>query len=347
VVDVGDYSDAVASLQREWESGRRWAGIQREHSAHDVIRLRRPAAADHALARDGARRLWELLGRGTPVRALDAITGDQAVELAQAGLQAIYLPGFLASPVPPMVRRINNAMLLAGRAAWPAPGARGTAPGRQRLVPVVADADAGLDRAPDAFELMTTMIEAGAAGVSFDDRLPWPQGHDHLGESVLVPTGEHIKALNAARLAADALDVPTLVIARTYAHETSLLTSDADERDHEFLTGERTADGCHRVRPGRYARVRRALAFAPHADLLWLETATPNLAEARAFADIIYSQYPGKLLGYSCSPAFDWARLDDAAVAKFHLELGAMGYRFQFTAPAARAENPRLAVPVG
>jgi isocitrate lyase len=190
-------------------------------------------------------------------------------------------------------------------------------------------------RTDDAFELMTVMIEAGAAGVVFEDRLPARNKRGHLGEKVLVPTGQHIKALRAARLAADVLNVPSLVIARTCAHETSLLTSDADERDHEFLTGERTAKGFHVVQPSRYARVTRALAFAPYADLLWLETSTPNLAEARAFADIIYSQYPDQLLAYGCSPAFDWARLNSASVARFYKELAAMGYRFRFTAPDA------------
>jgi isocitrate lyase len=191
----------------------------------------------------------------------------------------------------------------------------------------------------DAFALMTAMIEAGAAGVHFEDRLPPAAGAGPRGDRVLVPTGAHIATLTAARFAADVLDVPALVIARTYAHETALLTSDADERDHEFLTGERTADGHHRVQPGLYARVTRALAFAPYADLLWLETSTPNLAEARTFADIIYSQYPDKLLAYSCAPAFDWAGLDDESIAWFGGELAAMGYRFQLRPNSARPRH--------
>jgi isocitrate lyase len=312
VVTVGDFSDQVASLQREWQADRRWTGVRREYGAEDVIQLRGSTAADHAMARHGARRLRELLGSANAVRAPGAITTDQAVQLVKAGLQAIYLPG---SPAPELVRRINDS----------------AAPNQQPAAPIVAGAEAVHGSGTDAFGLMTAMIKAGAAGVLFEDRLTRKE-RGHLGGSVLVPTGQHIGALNAARLAADVLNVPALVIARTCAREATLLTSDADERDHEFLTGQRTAEGFHPVQPGRYARVTRALAFAPYADLLWLETPTPNLAEARAFADIIYSQYPDQMLAYSCSPAFDWAGLDDATIAKFHVELTAMGYRFQLTA---------------
>jgi isocitrate lyase len=362
VVDVGDFSDQAGCLQREWEAGQRWTGIQREYSAEDVIRLRGSVAEDHAMARRGARRLWELLGREDAVRALGAITGDQAVQMVQAGLQAIYLSGWQvsadgnlaaqtysgqslhpASSVPQMVRRINNAMLCADQIAWPKRPAGSTASEQQWVAPIVADAQAGFGGGLDAFMLMKAMIEAGAAGVHFEDRLPSQKAYGNLGGRVLIPTGEHIKTLNAARLAADVLNVPSLVIARTYAHETSLLASDVDERDHEFLTGERTAEGFHLMQPGLYARVTRALAFAPYADLLWLETSTPNLAEARAFADIIYSQYPDKLLAYSCSPAFDWAHLDDASIAKFQDALTAMGYRFQFiTATGFHAPNDSI-----
>jgi isocitrate lyase len=308
VINVGDFSDQAACLQREWETGQRWTGIQREYSAEDVIRLRGPIAEDHAVARRGARRLWELLGRESAVQAFGAISGNQAVPMAQTGRQVIYLPGW------PVATDGNPA----------APACSGA------VVPIVADAQAGFARQPDAFQLMTAMIEAGAAGVHFDDRLPSPTRYGRPGQEVLIPTGEHIKALSAARLAADVLNVPSLVIARTYAHQASLLTSDVDERDHEFLTGERTAEGLHRVQPGLYARVTRALAFAPYADLLWLETSTPNLAEARAFADIIYSQWPGKLLAYSCSPEFDWTTLDATSIAHFQGTLATMGYRFQF-----------------
>jgi isocitrate lyase len=316
VTNVGDFGDQAACLQREWETSQRWTGIQRDYSAKDVIRLRGSITEDHPAARRGARRLWELLGREEAVRALGAITGDQAVDMVQAGLQAIHLSGGQVSAV----RQINNAMLRAD--PWAAP--------------IVADAPAGFGHELDAFELMKAMIEAGAAGVHFEDRLSSQAGYGLPGRSVLIPTGEHIKTLNAARLVADVLNVPTLVIARTYAHETSLLTSDADERDHEFLTGERTAEGLHLVQPGPYARVTRALAFASYADVLWLETPAPNLAEARAFADIIYSQYPGKLLAYSCSPAFDWAQLDDASIAQFQDGLVALGYRLQFMTASIR-----------
>lgn len=263
-------TEQAANLRQAWETDRRWSGIRRDYTAGEVIRLRGSAAGEHAAARRGARRLWELLQSKDAVRALEVVTGSQAVRQVQAGPQ-------------------------------------------------------------DAFELMKSMIEAGAAGVVFDDLLPPDKERGHLGGQVLVPTGQHIRTLNAARLAADVLDVPTLVIARTHAHSASLLASDADESDHEFLTGERTAEGYCRVQPGRYARVTRALAFAPYADLLWLETTAPSLAEARSFATIIYSQYPDQLLAYSCAPSFDWrAHLDDAAIAQFQNELAAMGYRFQF-----------------
>jgi isocitrate lyase len=230
--------------------------------------------------------------------------------------------------VPQLVRRVNSAMLRADQIARAERSADLTAPKQQWVAPIVADAEAGSGGVPDAFELMKSMIEAGAAGVHFQDLSP------EKGGKVLIPTGQHVKTLSAARLAADVLDVPALVIARTGAHSASLLTSDVDERDHEFLTGERTAEGFYRVRPGLYARVRRGLAFAPYADLLWLETSTPSLAEARAFADIIYSQYPDQVLAYSCSPSFNWQahRLDDEWIAKFRTELAAMGYRFQFIA---------------
>jgi isocitrate lyase len=303
VITVGDFSDQAACLQREWDTSQRWTGIQRDYSAEDVIRLRGPIAEDHAVARRGAQRLWDLLGREPAV---------------QVGRQAIYLSGW---PV------ATN-----GNSPAPAPA------------PIVADAQAGSARELDTFQLMEAMIEAGAAGVHFDDRLSSPTRSGASGEEVLIPTGEHIRTLSAARLAADVLDVPSLVIARTYAHQASLLTSDVDERDHEFLTGERTAEGLHRVQPGLYARVTRALAFAPYADLLWLETSTPNLAEARAFADIIYSQWPGKLLAYSCSPEFDWSDLDATSIAHFQGTLATMGYRFQFI-PATAPHAPDNSIP--
>jgi isocitrate lyase len=278
---VSDSGDQAACLRREWETSPRWTGILRDYSAEDVIRLRGSSMEDHAPARRGVRRLWEMLGREDAVHTIGAIIGH---------------------PLP----RTDPS-----------------------VAPTVAVAPAAFGPEPDAFELMKTTIEAGAAGVYSEDRLSSPSGSSHAGRSVLIPAGEHIQKLSAVRLAADVLNVPTLVISRTHAHETSLLTSDADERDHEFLTGERTTDGLHLVQPGPYFRVTRALAFAPYADVLWLEAATPNLAEARAFANIIYSQYPGKLLAYSCSPAFDWSQRGDAPIARFQDALAALGYRLQ------------------
>jgi len=347
---VETITEQAANLRKAWETDRRWSGIRRDYTAEEVIRLRRSVAEEHTLARRGAQRLWELLHSEDAVRALGAITGNQAVQQVKAGLQAIHLPGWQVaadgnlagnaypgqSPcsvnsVPQVVRRINSAMLRADQIARAERSADPAAPKQQWVAPIVADAEAGFGGLPNAFELMKSMIEAGAAGVLFEDLLSSENKCGHPGGKVLIPTEQHIKTLNAARLGADVLDVPTLVIARTHAHSASLLTSDVDEQDHEFLTGERTAEGLYRVQPGLYARVTRGLAFAPYADLLWLETSTPSLAEARAFADIIYSQYPDQLLAYSCSPSFNWrAHLDDASIAKFQKELAAMGYRFQF-----------------
>ncbi len=359
--------EQAARLRHEWQTDPRWAGITRDYSAQDVIRLRGRLAGEHSLARRGASRLWGLLHSQDTVEAPGAATGIHGVQLPGAGLQAIYLPGaqaadgdlaghtdpgqspYPASPPPQLVRRVNDALLRAdhvGRAREPGDG---ILPAGRRLAPVVADAEAGAGGAPDAFELMTAMIEAGAAGVCFEDQLPAGHERGDLGERVLIPTGQHIEALAAARFAADVLDVPSLVIARTGARTASLLTSDTDERDHEFLTGERTADGLYRVDPGLYASGTRALAFAPYADLLWMETPAPDLAAARAFACVIHSQYPGKLLAYSCPPSFNWrAHLDDGSAARFRKELAAMGYRFQVTSPAGfRAPDEPSPRPAG
>ena len=331
-------TEQATNLREAWKTDRRWAGVQRDYAAEDVLRLRGSSAEEHTLARRGAQRLWELLQTEDGVRALGAVTGHQAVQQVKAGLQAIYLPGRQdagrpspdqsldpVNSLPQMVRWINNAMLRAD----------------QQAAPVVADAEAGSGGADEPFELMTSMIEAGAAGVLFEDQLSLGEGNGHLGEKVLIPTRQHVETLRAARLAADVLNVPALLIARTGAHSASLLTSDADEQDHEFLTGERSAEGFFRVQPGGYARVTRALAFAPYADLLWLETSTPSLAEARAFATVIYSQFPDQLLAYSCPPSFNWrAHLDDAQTARFQNELAAMGYRFQ---AITESSSPRLA----
>ncbi|HEY7278458.1 MAG TPA: isocitrate lyase [Trebonia sp.] len=344
-------SQQAANLRQAWETDQRWAGIKRDYSAQDVIRLRGSVVEEHTLARRGANRLWELLHTEDAVRALGAITGNQAVQMVKAGLQAIYLSGwqvaadgnlagqtypdqslYPANSVPQMVRRINNALLRADQIAWSERSADSCAPKATNwLAPIVADAEAGFGGALNAFELMKAMIEAGAAGVHFEDQLSSEKKCGHLGGKVLIPTGQHIKTLNAARLAADVAGVPSLVIARTDAHAATLLTSDVDERDREFVTGERTAEGFYRVRPGLYACVSRGLAFAPYSDLLWMETSTPDLAEARAFADAIHSQYPDQMLAYNCSPSFNWrANLDEPAIAKFQKELAAMGYRFQF-----------------
>ena len=343
-------SQQAANLRKSWETDRRWDGIERDYTAEDVIRLRGSVVEEHTLARRGATRLWELLGSEDAVRALGAITGNQAVQQVKAGLQAIYLSGwqvaadgnlaghtypdqslYPANSVPQMVRRINNALMRADQIAWSERSADSCAPKQQWLAPIVADAEAGFGGALNAFELMKAMIEAGAAGVHFEDQLSSEKKCGHLGGKVLIPTGQHIKTLTAARLAADVLDVPSLVIARTDAHAATLLTSDVDERDREFVTGERTAEGFYRVRAGLDACVARGLAFAPYSDLLWMETSTPDLGEARAFADAIHAQYPDQLLAYNCSPSFNWrAHLDDATIAKFQKELAAMGYRFQF-----------------
>jgi isocitrate lyase len=306
VISMSAIGEQAALLQHEWDTRPRWAGITRHYSAQHVIRLR-GGGEEHSAARRAASRLWDLLNRPDGVRAVGVVTGSQAVQAASAGWPAICQPGWQAADGSP-----------AGR-----------------LAPVVVGAEAGVEGAPDAFELMKAVIEAGAAGVRFDDQLPAGGKRAYPGQQVLIPTAAHIEALTAARLAADALGVPSLVIARTGARAASLLTSDIDERDHEFLTGERTLDGLHRMEPGLYACGTRALAFAPYADLLWLETPAPDLAAARAFACVIHSQYPGKLLAYSCSPSYGRrAQLDDASIARFQRELAAMGYRFQVTIPA-------------
>ena len=343
-------SQQAANLQSQWETDPRWATIERTYTAQDVIRLRGSVVEEHTLARRGANRLWELLHSEDAVRALGAITGNQAVQMVKAGLQAIYLSGwqvaadgnlagqtypdqslYPANSVPAMVRRINNALLRADQIAWSERTVDSTAPRQQWLAPIVADAEAGFGGPLNAFELMKAMIDAGAAGVHFEDQLSSEKKCGHLGGKVLIPTGAHIKTLNAARLAADVYDVPSLVIARTDAHSAALLTSDVDERDRQFTTGERTAEGFYRVRPGLESCVARGLAFAPYSDLLWMETSTPDLAEAREFAEAIRAVYPDQLLAYNCSPSFNWrAHLDDATIATFQKELAAMGYRFQF-----------------
>ena len=331
-------------LERRWTTEARWRGVERTYSAEEVVRLRGSFRVEHTVARRGAERLWELLGSGDYTAALGALTGGQAVEMVKAGLKAIYLSGwqvaadanlaghtypdqslYPANSVPAVVRRINNALLRADQIAW----SEGV--DAQMMAPVVADAEAGFGGTLNAFELMKAMIEAGAAGVHYEDQLASEKKCGHLGGKVLVPTGGFVRTLTAARLAADVLDVPAVLVARTDALAATLLTSDVDPRDRAFTTGERTHEGFYTVREGLDSAIARAVAYAPYCDMLWCETGTPDLDEARAFADGVHAAYPGKLLAYNCSPSFNWKRhLDDATIARFQKELSAMGYRFQF-----------------
>ncbi len=333
------------TLEATWAADPRWEGIERPYPAEEVIRLRGSFAVEHTLARLGAERLWELMAAGDFVRALGAMTGGQAVEMVKAGLPAIYLSGwqvaadanlaghtypdqslYPANSVPAVVRRINNALQRADQIAW-ADGDDGT----HWMAPIVADAEAGFGGPLNAFQLMKAMIEAGAAGVHFEDQLASEKKCGHLGGKMLVPTEQFIRTLTAARLAADVLGAPTVLVARTDADAATLLTSDVDHRDRPFVTGERTAEGFFRVTNGVEAAIARGLSYAPYADVLWCETSHPDLDEARGFAEAIHARYPGKLLAYNCSPAFDWKRyLDDDEIARFQRELGAMGYVFQF-----------------
>jgi isocitrate lyase len=331
-------------LEHQWVTDPRWRGIERPYSGEDVVRLRGSVRVEHTIARLGAQRLWELLGKRDYIAALGAMTGGQAVEMLKAGLEAIYLSGwqvaadanlsgqtypdqslYPANSVPAVVRRLNNALMRADQIAW----SEGS---DIRLIPpIVADAEAGFGGALNAFELMRSMIEAGAAGVHFEDQLASEKKCGHLGGKVLVPTEQFIRTLTAARLAADVLGVPSLVVARTDALAATLVTSDIDERDARFATGTRTREGFYRVEAGLDAAIARSLAYAPYADMLWCETSTPDLDQARAFAEAIRSEFPGKLLAYNCSPSFNWKQhLDDIEIARFQKELGSMGYRFQF-----------------
>jgi isocitrate lyase len=332
-------------LRRDWETSPRWAAVSRSYTAEDVIRLRGSLQEEHTLARRGAERLWELLHTQDYVNALGALTGGQAVQMVRAGLRAIYLSGwqvaadgnlagqtypdqslYPANSVPAVVRRINNALLRADQIDH-AQGREGT----DWLVPIVADAEAGFGGPLNAFELMKGMIAAGAAAVHWEDQLASEKKCGHLAGKVLVPTAQHVRTLNAARLAADVSGVPSLIVARTDALAANLLTSDIDERDAEFCTGARTSEGFYRVRSGPAAALARGLAYAPYADLLWVETGIPDLEFARTFAEGIHAEYPDMMLAYNCSPSFNWkAALDDADIARFQRELGAMGYAFQF-----------------
>jgi isocitrate lyase len=344
------------------DRARRWAGITRPYTQADVERLRPSIKIEHTLAAMGADRLWELLTSRDYVQALGALTGSQAVQMVRAGLEAIYVSGwqvaadanlagqtypdqslYPANSVPALVRRLNQALLRAdqierserlardGSHDGVSSNGKGAAEGRYWFAPLVADAEAGFGGPLNAFELMKAMIEAGAAGVHFEDQLSSEKKCGHLGGKVLIPTGQFIRTLVAARLAADVLGVPTVLIARTDAHSAKLLTSDVDPRDREFCTGDRTSEGFFRLRGELDCAIARAIAYAPYADLLWCETSTPNLAEARKFAESVGAAAPGKMLAYNCSPSFNWRKhLDAASIAKFQRELGAMGYKFQF-----------------
>ncbi|MGH3420078.1 MAG: isocitrate lyase, partial [Streptosporangiaceae bacterium] len=343
-------SQQAARLQGEWETNPRWGDTKRSYSAEDVVRLRGSVTEEFTLARRGAERLRKLLAEEDAVTALGALTGNQAVQQVKAGLQAIYLSGwqvaadanlagqtypdqslYPVNSVPQVVRRINNALLRADQIAWSESEDGDTTGSPYWLAPIVADAEAGFGGVLNAFELMKAMIAAGAAGVHWEDQLASEKKCGHLGGKVLIPTGQHIKTLTAARLAADVCDVPTLVIARTDAQAATLLTTDVDDRDQPFVTGSRTAEGFYRVRNGIEPCIARGLAYAPYSDLLWMETSKPDLDVAREFAEAVKNEYPDQLLAYNCSPSFNWRRkLDDASIAIFQRELGAMGYRFQF-----------------
>ena len=332
-------------LEARWRDDPRWSGTTRTYGATDVVRLRGSVVPEQTLARNGAIRLWELLQREEPVRALGALTGGQAVQMVRAGLEAIYLSGwqvaadgnlagstypdqslYPANSAPQLVKRLNNALQRADQIDW-SEGRNGT----HWFAPILADAEAGFGGPLNAYELMRSMIEAGAGGVHYEDQLASEKKCGHLGGKVLVPTGQFIRTLQAARLAADVCDVPTVLVARTDALSARLLTSDVDERDCEFLTGERTPEGFFAVRDGLEPTIARALAYAPYADMVWFETSTPDMAEALEFAQAVHAVYPGKLLAYNCSPSFNWKRtLDDEQIASFQETLAGAGYRFQF-----------------
>src|SRR3954449_5423717 len=336
--------EAARELEAQWQSDDRWSGIARTYTAEDVVRLRGSVVEEHTLARLGAERLWQLIKADRPVRALGALTGGQAVQMVRAGLEAIYLSGwqvaadanlagatypdqslYPVNSVPAVVRRFNNALLRADQIDY-AEGRNGT----HWLAPILADAEAGFGGPLNAFELMRAMIEAGAAGVHYEDQLSSEKKCGHLGGKVLVPTQQFVRTLNAARLAAGVCGVPTVLVARTDALSAALLTSDVDEYDRDFVTGERTAEGFYRIRDGIDAAIARGLAYAPYADLVWFETSTPDLGEAKEFAAAMHEKFPGKLLAYNCSPSFNWRKhLDDDQIATFQSQLADSGYRFQ------------------
>jgi isocitrate lyase len=337
--------DRVKQLQESWELDSRWAGVERTYTAEEVIKLRGSLDIEYTLARHGAEKLWKLVNEEDFVNALGALTGNQAVQQVKAGLKAIYLSGwqvaadanlsgnmypdqslYPANSVPAVVKRINQALQRADQITH--------SEGDNSIdwfAPIVADAEAGFGGQLNVFELMKGMIEAGAAGVHFEDQLSSEKKCGHLGGKVLLPTQTAVRNLIAARLAADVMGTPTLIVARTDANAADLITSDVDPYDAPFITGERTPEGFFRVKPGLDQAIARGLAYAPYADLVWCETSEPDLDEARRFAEAIHAKYPGKLLAYNCSPSFNWKKkLDDETIAKFQVELGKMGYKFQF-----------------
>ncbi|WP_425219597.1 isocitrate lyase [Ralstonia solanacearum] len=335
----------VKKLQQEWDTNPRWKGIKRGYTAQDVVRLRGSLQIEHTLARRGAEKLWSLMNNEPFVNALGALTGNQAMQQVKAGLKAIYLSGwqvagdansngemypdqslYSVDSVPKVVKRINNTLQRADQIQW--------SEGKDDIdffAPIVADAEAGFGGVLNAFELMKAMIEAGASGVHFEDQLAAVKKCGHMGGKVLVPTREAVAKLVAARLAADVMGVPTVLIARTDAEAADLLTTDVDDNDRPFCTGERTVEGFYRTKPGLQQAIARGLAYADYADLVWCETGKPDLEYAKKFAEAIHAKFPGKMLAYNCSPSFNWKKnLDDATIAKFQKELGAMGYKFQF-----------------
>jgi isocitrate lyase len=337
----------ITRLEKSWKTDKRWRGVTRPYGAKDVIRLRGSVKIEYTLATLGAKRLWKLINEEPYVHSLGALTGTQAVQMVQAGLKAIYISGWQVAgdmntsrntypdqslypvdSVPNLVRRINAALQRSDQIMYES-GLGHRMP--YWFAPIVADAEAGFGGVLNAFELMKAMIEAGAAGVHFEDQLSSFKKCGHMGGKVLSPTGEAINKLVAARLAADVMGTPTIVMARTDANAATLLANDIDERDHKYLTGERTSEGFFCTQPGLDQAIDRAISYAPYADLIWCETARPDLDEAKRFAEAVKNQYPDQLLAYNCSPSFNWkANLDDTTIAKFQRELGAMGYKYQF-----------------
>jgi isocitrate lyase len=340
----------IDALETDWAVNPRWKGVKRGYSAADVVRLRGSLQVDHTLAKRGAIKLWDLVNNEPFVNTLGALTGNQAMQQVKAGLKAIYLSGwqvagdansngemypdqslYSVDSVPKVVKKINATFTRADQIQWAEGKNETDKEYRDYFAPIVADAEAGFGGVLNAFELMKAMIEAGAAGVHFEDQLASVKKCGHMGGKVLVPTRENVAKLVAARLAADVMGTPTVLLARTDAEAADLVTSDIDDNDKPFLTGERTVEGFYRTRKGIDQAISRGLAYAPYVDMLWCETGTPDLKFAKDYADAIRAKFPGKLLAYNCSPSFNWRKnLDDATIAKFQRELGAMGYKFQF-----------------